>query len=393
MLVSSFVHTFIMVQKYILFLSTNIIWGGSEVLWTAAAKNLAGKGYEVKAGVRYGHPLIASFIPDKQNYIDIQNRIQPLTIKQRILIKLRLGKFHRMDSLQETLKLNKPALAIISQGNNIEGRHLMKDCILLGIPFITITHLVTKDFWPALNDTLINEINLLYKQGLHHYFVSKNTLLLHDKLLGEKLTNSSIVYNPFTKNIPAGIIFPAKNNGIYKVAMIGRIEAFHKGYDLLIEVLKADKWKERPIHFSLFGSGPHVELLQRLIEQESITNFSIHGYQEDISEIWKSCHILLMPSRMEGQSLTLIEAMRFKRAAIVTDVGGTIELVQEGINGFIATHPIPEFIEAAMERAWQKRDEWEQMGIQAAQTIAERHPEDAVAFFNKQLEGILSANL
>jgi glycosyltransferase involved in cell wall biosynthesis len=379
-----------MQKKSILYLSTNIIWGGSEVLWTQSARELNKKGYTVNGGIKYNYELIKEFIPDYSNYLNLQNQFRHPPILQRILQKLQLGKYPPKNILHKYLKNNKPDLVIISQGNNIEGKQFMMDCVAFNIPFTTITHLVTPDFWPALNDTLIDELRQLYSKAQCNFFVSHSTLLLHEKLLGEKLQNSAIVYNPFTKSKPIDICYPPTENSIYKIALIGRVETFHKGYDLLIEVLKNKKWQERPVHFSLYGNGPHVELLKRLIHQNSITNFSVHNHQEDITAIWNSHHILLMPSRMEGQSLTLIEAMHFKRAAIVTDVGGTNELIDEGVNGFIAKYPTAECIDAAMERAWERRNEWEQLGVNAKKAIREKHPVDPLSFFNKKIENILT---
>jgi glycosyltransferase involved in cell wall biosynthesis len=376
--------------KYILFLSTNTIWGGSEILWTESAKKFIEKGYTVKAAVRYDYELIQPCITDRRNYIDLKNYIKPPANLLRVLQKIKLGKFPPRNILHSHFKKNKPDLVIISQGNNIEGRLFMKDCIQFDIPFVTLTHLVTPDFWPSLNDDLINELNTLYQQARCNYFVSKSTLLLHEKLVGKQLTNSYVVYNPFIKTIPAGITYPSLVNGVYKVALIGRIETFHKGYDLLIDVLKNEKWKKRPVHFSLFGKGPHVQLLKRLIEINDIRNISLHNHVEEIAEIWKTHHILMMPSRMEGQSLSLIEAMRFNRAAIVTNAGGTAELLEEGVTGFMAEYAIPEFIDAALERAWEKRNDWEQLGIEAGKSIARKHPADALSFFVNRIEEALS---
>jgi glycosyltransferase involved in cell wall biosynthesis len=376
-----------MPQKYILYLSTNTIWGGSEILWTQSAKEFAEKGYTIKAGIKYDYELIQPFITDRRNYIDIKDHIKPPPNILRVLQKVKLGKFSPRNILHSHFKKNRPDLVIISQGNNIEGRSFMKDCIQFDIPFVTLTHLVTPDFWPGINDEAINELRQLYTQAKCNYFVSKNTLLLHEKLLGEKLTNSAIVYNPFIKIIPPAIFSPSTEDGIYKVALIGRIETFHKGYDLLIDVLKNERWKKRPIHFSIFGKGPHVQLLKRLLQQNNINNISFHDHIEDVAEIWETHHILMMPSRMEGQSLSLIEAMRFNRAAIVTNVGGTAELIEEGINGFIAEYAVPEYID---ERAWEKRNEWEQLGIEAGKSIARKHPADALSFFLNRIEEVLS---
>lgn len=379
-----------MAEKYILFLSTNNIWGGSEVLWTEAARFFLNKGYTIKAGISYPYAQVQAFIPVAENCIDLQNRMQQPGLFFRILNKLRIFKFTAKDVLHEHFKKQQPNLVIISQGNNIDGKCLMEDCIKFNIPFVTITHLVTEVHWPMLNDEIIEMLNTLYHKAKYNYFVSNTTLQLHQKLLGYTLTNSVVIYNPFIKNIPTNISFPAVEKDIYKVALIGRIENFHKGYDLLIEILNEEKWKTRAIHFSIFGKGPHVELLKRLIIQNKISNLSIHHHIENIATIWQTHHILMMPSRMEGQSLTLIEAMRFSRAAIVTNVGGTGELVEEGFNGFVAAYANTASIDEALERAWQKRAQWEQLGKNAATTIALKHPANALLHFTDQIETLLA---
>lgn len=382
--------TKVMAKKYILFLSTNIIWGGSEVLWTLTASRLSELGHEVKAGLRYNHTLVEAFI-SAENYIDLRTRNRPLSITQRIIQKAGLRTFSERDLFHEMLHKKKPDLVVISQGNNIEGRHLIADCIKLNIAFVTLTQLVKLDSWPALNDGIIDDLRKMYQRAVGNYFVSLSTMQMHEKMLGEQISNGSIVYNPFVGKVPAGVAFPTVIESVYKVALVGRMEAYHKGYDLLMDVLKSNKWKNRPIAFTIFGRGPHLALLQRLVEFNGVQNIELHDHEDDIALIWKDHHILLMPSRMEGQSLSLIEAMRFGRAAVVTDVGGACELVEDNVNGFIAAFPSAASIDEALERAWSRRSEWEELGINARETIEKKHPADAVAFFTKQLEAILTA--
>lgn len=382
-----------MQQKYLLYLSTNDSWGGSEILWTHSAKMLAEKGYLVKGGAYYEYSFVKEYIVTEQNYFNLHKRFKLPSIPLRTLQKLRMGKFPRRDLFLEQLQRHKPDLVIISQGTNIAAMEFMKDCALLNIPCISITHLVTEYFWQLLNDEVIDELKVLYRYAKRNYFVSQGTLGLQEKLIGFPIDNAAIVYNPFTKAIPSDISYPIVENDTYAMALIGRVETFHKGYDLLVDVLKNDKWKKRSVRFSVFGKGPHINILKRLIEQNNITSVCFQGHVENVADVWRTHHILLMPSRMEGQSLSLIEAMRFQRAAIVTDVGGTSELIEEGINGFIAEHATPDAIDAAMERAWEKRTEWQQFGENAAKSIVEKHPPDPLAKFHEEIEGILSNDI
>jgi glycosyltransferase involved in cell wall biosynthesis len=207
-------------------------------------------------------------------------------------------------------------------------------------------------------------------------------------MLGLELGNAEVVYNPCKlsgENVPE---YPTIENG-YRIALVGRIECFHKGYDLLLEVIKAEKWKKRNVQFTLYGNGPHTELIKQNCKRMDIKNLKLSGYNEDVLEIWKQNHLLCMPSRMEGQALSLIEAMWCNRAAVVTDVGGATELIDEGVSGFIAKWATVDEIDNALERAWSRREEWKIMGENAGTALRSKYPADAVGYFNERVKDIL----
>jgi glycosyltransferase involved in cell wall biosynthesis len=53
------------------------------------------------------------------------------------------------------------------------------------------------------------------------------------------------------------------------------------------------------------------------------------------------------------------------RPAVVTDVGGNAEWIAEPETGFVAEAPTAKSFGAALERAWQARDHWQKLGMQA----------------------------
>lgn len=114
------------------------------------------------------------------------------------------------------------------------------------------------------------------------------------------------------------------------------------------------------------------------------------GYVQDVAHIWKANHFLLLPSRIEGQSLALIEAMWCSRGAVVTDVGGARELITDGETGFMAAFPNVLHIDAALEKAWSRREEWEKIGKNAGRKIREVYQEHPVAAFTQELETIFN---
>jgi glycosyltransferase involved in cell wall biosynthesis len=76
---------------------------------------------------------------------------------------------------------------------------------------------------------------------------------------------------------------------------------------------------------------------------------------------------------MEGNALSLIEAMLCGRMPITTDVGRAAELIDDGTSGFIASAATAYLIDEVLERAWQRRHDWQAMGQEAARAIRQRH--------------------
>jgi glycosyltransferase involved in cell wall biosynthesis len=101
-----------------------------------------------------------------------------------------------------------------------------------------------------------------------------------------------------------------------------------------------------------------------------LRNVRFHGQVSDIEAVWRRSHALVLPSRAEGSSLALQEAMACGRVPIVTDVGGNAELVEDGATGFVAAAPTVPAVGDALERAWRRRREWPEIGARAAERIA-----------------------
>ncbi len=114
----------------------------------------------------------------------------------------------------------------------------------------------------------------------------------------------------------------------------------------------------------------------------------MHGFT-NTTEIWAKNQALILPSRYEGLPLSLVESMLCRRFGIVTDVSGNKEIIMDNENGFLAQAPKAEFVDEAMERAWQRRNEWQQIGERARSYIESIVPQDPVHFFYDELKQYL----
>jgi len=85
----------------------------------------------------------------------------------------------------------------------------------------------------------------------------------------------------------------------------------------------------------------------------------------NVKSIWSSCHLMVMPSRSEALPIALIESMVCGRPAVVTDVGGISEWVEDGRTGFIAEAASVKSFGAALERAWMQSSALKTLGREA----------------------------
>jgi glycosyltransferase involved in cell wall biosynthesis len=122
-----------------------------------------------------------------------------------------------------------------------------------------------------------------------------------------------------------------------------------------------------------------------MTEQLGLTNVKFTGQRDNIEEIWRQHHALVLPSRFEGMPVTVVEAMLCGRACIASDVGGNRELIRDGINGFLAKAPTVELFDEAMNRAWENRLRLKEMGGMAASDARQFVSADPGADFAREL--------
>lgn len=77
------------------------------------------------------------------------------------------------------------------------------------------------------------------------------------------------------------------------------------------------------------------------------------------------------------------------RFCIVTDVAGNTELVEDNVNGFVALAPKSECLDDAMERAWQLKESWREIGQVASISVRKVIPRDPIDQFVSELKLLL----
>ncbi len=357
-------------------------WGGSEELWSQTAGLLAKEGFRVGVNVKRCSEDPIPIQNLERLKCDVVRRC-PRTILQRVL--------GRMTSETEYSWLNRfrPHLVIISQGGTADGLEWMEACLDRGIPYVTITHAVADYWW--LNDYDTVRLGRGYRGAKICFFVSRGNMEVVQTQLVLQLPNARIVRNPVCVPFDTCLAWP--DGPTYRLACVGRLEPNAKGQDILFRVLRLEKWRQRPIRVTLYGNGANTKTLARLKEFWNLQMVEFAGFLSNPENIWKAEQILVLPSRVEGLPLAIVEAMLCGRPCIVTDVAGNTEMVEDNVTGFVAAAPTPALLDEAMERAWNRRHDWQSMGQGAARHIRELVSRDPVGEFIGEIKHLLAQSV
>lgn len=348
-------------------------WGGSEELWSRAALRLLEDSHKVAASVE--------FWPQQSTQVTgLAERGIRLWVRRRVLPRLPARVWRRImrrkPREQQWLRQQNPDLVIISQGDNRGGLPWMKVCLEAGLPFIAVVQCNSEFWWYDSGEELAEA----YRAARKVFCVSRHNLELLEDQIGEPLPNGAVLWNPHNVSRNQPPAWPPKRD-VWKLACVARLEPSAKGQDLLFGVLARPQWRNRPVEVNLYGAGPCERSLIQLVQRLRLNNVHFCGHIANVKEIWEQNHILVLPSRLEGLPLALVEAMFCSRPAVVTDVGGNAELCVDGRTGFVAVAPAMSLLEETLERAWNQRLEWQKMGA-AARTRAEQLiPNDPIGDF------------
>jgi len=363
----------------VVFVSGNRVWGGSEQLWSATAAVLATDGHRVRAfksGVDESEPRMRALRARGCRVHDLARfPLMPrslFTLVRVLSPKAAYG--HEMARLLIGLATSRrPDLVVVSQGGNHDGVFLAEVCRRLRLPYVLLSHKASDLYWPA--DWQQKTIAAVYRAARACYFVSEHTRDLTAEQIGFPPPHAAVVHNPFLVSWEPRLDWP---DGEWRMACIGRLDPKEKGQDLLLRILARPHWRDRPLSVTFYGEGLQRRGLERMTRNLGLTRVAFAGFVRDVAAIWRTNHALILPSRCEGMPLALIEAMLSSRVPIVTDVGGNAEIIEDGVSGYVAAAPSEDALDNAMERAWNARHQWREIGAVAAariRAIIPREPE------------------
>jgi glycosyltransferase involved in cell wall biosynthesis len=174
---------------------------------------------------------------------------------------------------------------------------------------------------------------------------------------------------------------PAKLLGASVVATVGNIRRV-KGHDVFIKAAASIAAQFPQVSFNIAGEvlePDYFEELQTLIRNLKLSGrVDFVGGVANLREYLSTADIFVLPSRSEGFSNAIVEAMAASLPVVATDVGGNAEAVTDGVSGFIVPSEDPAALAAAIAQLLSDPSKAHEMGAAGKKLASEKFTTDAM---------------
>ncbi len=175
-----------------------------------------------------------------------------------------------------------------------------------------------------------NKIRIKLERKMIDLFIAPS-IKLRDYLKEHDLT--PVIWLPhFIEFENLKINIPKKNILLYVGAL-----GVNKGVEYLIKAFFLIKEKVKDAELHIVGDGPERENLEKLAKELNVdVKFFGKIAHNNVIEAYGKAKIFVMPSIwMENSPFVLYEALSTGKPVIASNRGGIVDLVRDGVNGFI----------------------------------------------------------
>lgn len=297
----------------LLFLSTNLNIGGSEIFLVTLAEKLSEK-YDIRIGVLKSYGVLGKHLKDKG--FEVLRFRTPWQVAHYL-------RSNKIDIIQTFLFWA-----------HITGRIAAR--LAGGTAVITTQQAV--DVWKKFYHTFLDTLTA----PLCDVFIANSRAAAKRLERVERVPTKKIkiVYNGV--DLSAYQTFGDKSaarkelniaDGSFVAVCVSRLH-YDKGVDFLPKIAL----KTPGCTYLVAGDGPYRALLENTIASLGIEKqFIFTGWSHDIPRLLKTADVFILPSREESFPQAALEAMAAGLPVIAADVGGVSELVKNGIDGILIT--------------------------------------------------------
>ena len=192
-------------------------------------------------------------------------------------------------------------------------------------------------------------------------------------------------------NMPNGVIIPQrqikpndsnkKKLSETRILYAGRLHP-QKGPDVLIESLKLISQERSDLnwHLDILGKGVLLDQLKSRVEAYGISNrVSFRGAVENVDDYMQQADIFVLPSRAEGMSNAILEAMAMGIPIVASNIPGNDGLIVNEIDGLVTKPEDPSGLSRAIIRLIEDEHLRNKLGKEARKKAIEKYSMESVA--------------
>lgn len=296
--------------------------GGAGRVCSILVNGLVARGYDVSICTAVKYHTIQYEIP---NQVLIKEWYDPEPVKHNLFGKF-LNICNRRKYYRNALKEVKPDLIVVFTYNMYFYVKLWS--LFYRKPIIVSDH-----------TSMGRDLGWFANYIRHKYYAKADAVTIltqkDAQLLGDKLPNKIVVYNPVT--------FDNLNHSVDRnktVICVGRKDYWKvKGFDRILEIWSrvANKYPDWSLEIIGPGKQESENILKKIADKYGILNqVKFTCAQSEMELIYQSSSIFALPSRVEGFPMVLLEAMSQGCACVTFAMQGAIEeIISDGIDGDI----------------------------------------------------------
>lgn len=173
----------------------------------------------------------------------------------------------------------------------------------------------------------VRAVVVVLSSGMKDYLVANDFAMPHVQIIPNGVDTSRF------KAAATAITTPAEQAQV--VVCVSRL-SYEKGIDVLLQAWRLVRDQAPQARLVIVGTGPLQSQLECMVQALDIAeSVEFTGLQHDVVAQLQRGGLAVLPSRVEGMSNALLEAMACGLPCVSTRVSGSEDIIQQGVNGLL----------------------------------------------------------
>ncbi|GEM_PF-2414967 len=246
-------------------------------------------------------------------------------------------------------------------------------------------------FWLSviMNKMLANKIIGNSQAGLDAYSVPKR--------------KAELIYNGFNpdrlNDIPSNTEELKQQLGLNTKFVVPMIASFHihKDYKTFIQAADIVTRKRDDVTFLCVGDGTDSDECKQLVDVKDNDRIRFFGFRTDVENILAVSNLSILCSNplehKEGLSNAILESLVMNVMVIATNDGGTPEIIEPGVNGFLIPPFAPEVLAQKIDEVLSNFEHYSTVSQGLRERVLEKFSlQDMIVEYERVYKSLISVN-